>query len=193
MTLKKSDERYNINRLLFSYNLAVNLFWTIAAVFPIAMFIGYYPPDITGSIIILVTSIMAYFLPNALLDKIKCGKTTKSYKNFGVLFLQKFTQNGHYVNKLIKKKFPDYRTLSHSKSSINKLVKQTYSFEKYHMMMFVIFGSIGIYALSRGLLWWALVIFMINLLYNIYPILLQHYIRLKLAAARSQITLHSKR
>ena len=181
MTLHSNDDLYKINKILILYNLTLNILWTILAVMPISLFIGFNPPDIKGFVIVLIISILPFFLPNSFLDRIKFGKTTKTYEKMGVLFIQKITQNGDIVNKQIRKKFPGYRTVSYKKSSINNLIRQTFSFEKYHIMMFIIFSLTSIYALSKIHLWWAIIISIINLLYNICPILLQHYIRLKLA------------
>jgi len=53
-------------------------------------------------------------------------------------------------------------------------------FEKFHFIMFVFFILITIYALVENHFWWAIIISATNLLYNIYPNLLQQYVRLKL-------------
>ncbi len=53
-------------------------------------------------------------------------------------------------------------------------------FEKFHFIMFVFFILITLYALVKNHFQWAIIISVTNLLYNIYPNLLQQYVRLKL-------------
>jgi len=53
-------------------------------------------------------------------------------------------------------------------------------FEKFHFIMFVFFTLITFYALSRSDFWWVIIFLITNVLYNVYPNLLQQYIRLKL-------------
>jgi hypothetical protein len=48
-------------------------------------------------------------------------------------------------------------------------------------MLFVFFALATVYALWKGLAGWAVILSLTNLLYNVYPILLQQYIRVKLA------------
>ncbi len=184
MALHRNNDLSKINRMLIFYNLPLNIFWTILAIMPISLFIVFNPPDIKWLIFLSIIFILPVFLTNSFLDKLNFANTTKTYEKMGVLFIQKITQNGDIINKLMRKKFPSYKTLDYNKASIDKLLKQTYSFERYHIMMFVIFGLTFIFALSKGFFGWTIVISLSNLIYNIYPILLQHYIRLKLVPRR---------
>jgi hypothetical protein len=108
------------------------------------------------------------------------GKTPRMYKRLGVGFVNKLAQNGVIVNRLVRKKFPGYKMILYQRSSINKLLQQTYIFEKFHFVMFVFFVLITLYALGKSHFWWAIIIAITNLFYNVYPNLLQQYIRLKL-------------
>jgi len=76
----------------------------------------------------------------------------------------------------------------YQRSSINKLLQQTYMFEKFHFIMFVFFSLITLYAMVNKHFWWAVIISITNLFYNIYPNLLQQYIRLKLRLHKNQTT-----
>jgi len=87
---------------------------------------------------------------------------------------------------MIKKRFPGYKMITRQRSSINQLLQQTYMFEKFHFIMFVFFGLLTFYALINNHFWWAIMITITNVLYNIYPNLLQQYIRLKLRLYKKQ-------
>jgi hypothetical protein len=128
----------------------------------------------------MALSVIPGFFPNSFYDRIQVAKTTRVYKRLGVGFANKLAQNGTIINQLVRKKFPGYKMIVHQRSSINKLLQQTYMFEKFHFIMFVFFILITSYALAKNHFWWAVIISVANLLYNVYPNLLQQFIRLKL-------------
>lgn len=99
----------------------------------------------------------------------------------GVHWINKFTQNGEIINQIVRKRFPEYKVVSRKTPSINKLVGQTYLFEKFHFMLFIFFTLITILAIIKVEPGWALLITITNLIYNVYPCLLQQYIRIKLS------------
>lgn len=102
-------------------------------------------------------------------------------------FINKFTQNGELINRLVRKKFPQYKVLLGDQRSIRKLLAQTYMLEKFHCMMFLLFTLVMIYALMKNYLWWAFFILTTNVVFNIYPVFLQQYIRVKLKALRKHV------
>lgn len=65
---------------------------------------------------------------------------------------------------------------------MHKRIRDTYVYEKFHFLLFVFFTLSMVYALAKGYWGWAAVLGVTNLLYNVYPNLLQQYIRLKLKA-----------
>ena len=156
-----------------------NIIWSIINLVPISFFC-YSLLDLRLFYVFVLASMIPIFFPNSFFDKIQLGKTITTYKKLGVGVVNKFSQNGDIINRMIRKRFPDYRVIRHNKSSINKLVQQTYVFEKFHFFMFLFFTFTTVYAISKNYFGWAAVITLTNLLYNIYPNLLQQYIRLKL-------------
>jgi hypothetical protein len=174
----KSDLK-KIKRLVGLYNMVPNIIWSIINLVPISVFC-YTILDLRLFYIFLFTSFLPVFFPNSFFDKMQFGKTLAIYKKLGVGVVNKLSQNGDIINSLIRKKFPAYRAVRHNKSSINKLVQQTYVFEKFHFFMFLFFIFTTAYAISKNYFGWGAVIILTNLLYNIYPNLLQQYIRLRL-------------
>ncbi|MDE3250773.1 MAG: hypothetical protein KGO82_19075, partial [Bacteroidota bacterium] len=63
---------------------------------------------------------------------------------------------------------------------ISALISQTYMFERFHWMLFIIFALVMADALSGGHLVWGLVLLISNIIYNVCPNLLQQYLRLRL-------------
>lgn len=173
------SEISEIKRLLNWYNMIPNVVWSVLNLVPIAIYC-YNNVDHRSLYVFIALGLLPGFFPKSFYDRMQVGKTPRMYKRLGVSFVNKLAQNGVIVNRLVRKKFPDYKMILYQRSSINKLLQQTYMFEKFHFVMFVFFLLITLYALVKTHFWWAIIITITNLLYNIYPNLLQQYIRLKL-------------
>lgn len=94
---------------------------------------------------------------------------------------------GGLINRHIRKKFPGYRTVTPHRASVHKRIQHTYVYEKFHFLLFVFFFLSMVYALGKGYYGWAAVLGLTNGVYNVYPNLLQQYVRIKLKAyARTQ-------
>ncbi|WCT11931.1 hypothetical protein [Mucilaginibacter jinjuensis] len=170
-----------IKRLLAVYNMALNVIWSALAFVPVFCFCYTL---LAGNLLytFMLIGIVPIFLPNAFFNKIQLGSTPVIYKKLGVISVNKLAQNGGFVNKLIRRKYPQYKAVLYQRSSINKLLAQTYINEKFHYSMLVFFALLMVYALIKAYRGWAAALFIINIAYNVYPILLQQYIRLKLKA-----------
>jgi len=172
-------EGQKIKRIVELYNLIPNLFWSVLNLVPISIFC-YRFINLQTTVVFIVISLFSAILPKSFFNSIQPGKTISFYKKAGVTYINLFTQNGDIINRLIRKKFPDYKVVSGGKKSIRKIVGQTYMFEKFHFVMFLFFFFVTIYAIKSNFLLWAAIISINNIIYNIYPCLLQQYIRLRL-------------
>ena len=172
-----------IKRRVDFYNMVVNLFRSVLHLVPISVFC-YGKMSARMFSIFLVISLFALMLPKNFFNNIQLGKTSSIYKKLGVKFINRFTQNGDIINRLIRKKFPEYKIIYHNNISVNKLLQQTYIFEKFHFAMFSFFTLVAIYAFVLHYVWWGVIITVSNLAYNVYPNLLQQYVRIKLLNVR---------
>jgi hypothetical protein len=84
------------------------------------------------------------------------------------------------LNQILRRSYPAFKVVSKTKASIKKQYVQTYFFEKFHFSLFLFFTTVTIYAAMQGQFYSVLTLIICNLLYNIYPNLLQQYIRVKL-------------
>ncbi|GAA4429978.1 hypothetical protein GCM10023188_16060 [Pontibacter saemangeumensis] len=161
------------------YNAIPNLLWSVLAFVPIYIFC-YTLLDRKLLYAFLAFSIFTLFLPKAFFRHIQLGKTVAIYKQAGVPFISRFTQNGQIINRLLRKQYPRHRVVSGSRLSVNRRVQQTYAYEKFHFMLFSFFSLVFIYALIKDYIGWALLLLLTNMIYNVYPCLLQQYIRVRL-------------
>ena len=175
----QKEENNRVRNLVATYNMILNIFWSVINLVPISIFCYTYL-NLRLFLIFLIISFLSVFLPNAFFDSIQVGKTSSFYKSIGVNFINQFAQNGEIINRLVRRKYPNYKMISGSRRSIRRLVSQTYMFEKFHFMMFLFFMFVTVYAAIKLYWWWVLIIFITNVIYNVYPNFLQQYLRVRL-------------
>jgi len=176
------NEIQKIRRIVAIYNMIPNLLWTALFLTPITIFCyNFIPPGIIFTM--LGVSLIPIFLPNSFFDRIQLSGNADLYRRIGVKYINILAQNGKLLNDFLRKKYPTFKIVSNSKASIKKQYYQTYFFEKFHFSLFLFFIMVTVYAGIQGHFFWALCLIVSNLLYNIYPNLLQQYIRVKLKAA----------
>jgi hypothetical protein len=181
LTSPEQKEFKDISRIARIYNMIPNLLWTALFLIPIAIFCYTFIP-LKTIYILLGVSLIPIFFPNSFFDCIQLSRNAHWYKKTGIKYINRFIQNGSLLNKILRKKYPDFKVVS-TKASIKKQYYQTYFFEKFHFTLFLFFTIVTIYAGMQGHFYWVLILTISNLLYNIYPNLLQQYIRVKLRSA----------
>lgn len=161
------------------YNMIPNFFWSIVCLVPVSLFC-YMIVNRCFFWCSLVASFLLLFLPFSFFDRIQLSSNPNRYEALGVRFVNQFAQNGDIIKRMIRKKEPSFRILSAGNTSVNKLINSTYFFEKFHFALFVFFISVTVYALVKSHIGWAFILTVSNIIYNVYPNLLQQYIRIKL-------------
>jgi len=173
MTLNKPA-----NRLATWYNQLSNVFWSVLGFTPI----GYFCTTRMEQgwlYIFLALSLPVIMLPHGFYDAMQIGRTTAVYERIGIRIVRKFTQDGDWVNRMIRRRFPRYRVFD-SYPSVRKHLRKAYTIEKVHFAFFLFFLYVSLYALIKEYFLWAGIITLTNLIFNIYPNLLQQYNRLRL-------------
>lgn len=166
-----------IRKLAIFYNQSVNVFWSFVNLFPISWFC-YRVLEPKWLYFFIIISLLSGFLPASFYYAMQLGKTTTVYKKIGIRFIKKFTQDGDFVNRLIRSKFPEYKIVE--KSSFKRQFNKAFMNERFHFIMLSFFLLTAFYALVHGYFWWAVILTVSNIIYNIYPIFLQQYLRIRL-------------
>jgi hypothetical protein len=174
-------EHTALQRKVEFYNMIPNLVWSVIFITPIFIFF-YQNINLKWILIFAAIYFSSVFLPNFFFRFFQMGKSVSIYKKCGVVFISRFTQNGAIVNKIIRKKYPNYKTVSAKNNTIEKVFRRTFMFEKFHFMMFLFFFFASAYALVHAFFGWALFITFANVAFNVYPMFLQQYIRLRLSS-----------
>ncbi|MBB1285110.1 hypothetical protein HRH25_12065 [Flavisolibacter sp. BT320] len=176
-----------MRRLAGIYNLLVNLFWSLLCFVPVCVFCYQWLPS-EFLLLFLTLSFIPTFFSRRAMAKLQISKTAVAYKKLGISLIQQISQNGVFVNFLVRRKYSDYSVVRREKRAIEALLNQTYVNEKFHLVGLVFFSLLTSFALLKGFGWWAFFFTVANLFYNTYPILLQQYIWVKLAFYNQQAT-----
>ena len=175
-----------IEKKIAMYNMVPNLFWSILCLWPVFVF-SYNFVHIEWFCFFAVMACASFFIPRRLIDMLQWSASTADYKKIGVSFVNQFVQDGTIMKRIVKKKFPSHSPDLKIQVCLQKMVSRTYLFEKFHWAMFVYFALTAIYAFLTGLVLWGVFLLMLNFLFNVYPNLLQQYVRMKLRRFQGMI------
>ena len=160
-------------------NQVINLFWTIVSFAVFGVYWGRYFAEQRSPWVLalfIVLSILIWAIPAKWFSALTISKSKRTYERMGVKFLLLFVQNGTLVNRL-QRKYSKKSGLIHNRSQAQSYLKTIAMQERYHYCCLVLFLLTTLSAFSTGKPCIALLITLCNILYNIYPILLQQYNR----------------
>jgi hypothetical protein len=149
-------------------NQVINFFWTILCFAPVVTYwlrIG----DLTACWYFIGLSFVGLLIPAKWLQ---LSRNPKTYERLGAKLIRKFVQNGDYAKR-------GARVIS-NKSNALLYGKTILTYEKFHFLCLLFFLFTGIYAILFEQYLLAVLIFLANVIYNIYPMLLQQYNRARI-------------
>lgn len=129
-------------------------------------------------IVFIGISYLVSRLPRTFYDKFQISRDTKIYKSLGVDKFKRFSTNGDFINRRIRKSYPNHRNVTNLRT-VNDKLNETYTIEKSHTVLLVFCLLTNVYALLTNSLGTAAILFIGNLLFNYYPNLLQQYNRIR--------------
>ena len=160
------------------YNAVPNVFWSVLGLTPISVFCYQHMerPWLYG---LLIVSFLAFGIPASGFRHLQLSRTPAAYRRLGVHVVNRFTQHGDFIHRLIRRQYPQYqRVRTHSDRAA--LLRSTYHQERFHLVLFLFFLLTSLYAAAQDYGRWALLIGLTNVVYNLYPMWLQQYVRLRL-------------
>jgi len=167
--------------LLGLYNAVPNVLWSVLSLLPISVFCYLHVerPWLYG---LLVVSLLGYAVPISQFKRLQLSHKRATYRALGVHVANQFTQHGTIINHLIQRRYPHYRHVR-TRAALASFVRTTYYQEQFHLVLFLFFLLISFYAVVHGYLGWFLLLTLTNTIYNLYPMWLQQYLRLRLSGA----------
>ncbi|MCA8832468.1 glycosyl-4,4'-diaponeurosporenoate acyltransferase CrtO family protein [Hymenobacter pini] len=183
MTTTRNAATPSAGRLAF-YNAVPSVLWSGLGWGPLAFFCYQHMarPWLYG---LLGLSLLAYALPRTWFRRWQLSESPAVYRRVGVAFVNRLTQHGAAVNTLIRRRYPAYRRVQ-SRQSVAALAGNSYHMEQFHVAALLFFLFASLYA-AAGRYWgWAGLLLVLNIGYNLYPIWLQQYLRLRLTVAKGK-------
>ncbi|RSK42632.1 glycosyl-4,4'-diaponeurosporenoate acyltransferase CrtO family protein [Hymenobacter perfusus] len=170
-------------RLAF-YNAVPSVLWSGLALGPLAVFCYLHMarPWLWG---LLALSLLAYAVPRAWFRRWQLSRKPATYRHLGVPLINRVTQHGSLVNGLVRRHYPNYRHVRSGRRAVAALIGHSYHMEQFHVAALLFFLFAGGYAAAQGRWGWAALLTLLNVGYNLYPIWLQQYLRLRLNPSKN--------
>ncbi|SFW68776.1 glycosyl-4,4'-diaponeurosporenoate acyltransferase CrtO family protein [Chitinophaga sancti] len=159
------------------YNLLISLFWTILCLGPAGWYFYLYMPPAWLWIMVPV-ALLPFLVPAPWLEHYA---RRSFYERIGVRGLLTYVQHGKWVNARVRKRYPGYRIV-YNRETIRQKIRETYLFERFHYGLLLVLLIMAVHA---GIGLWGILLMVCNIGYNVYPIFMQQYVRLRLKEAVS--------
>lgn len=153
-------------------NQILNIGWTILGFLPVYYFWSLHGIGWPFYALLLI-SFTAFILPEKLFSRLKISKDLRVYRRLGVKFIRRFAQDGDFQ----------------AKKGIRGYLNKIRMFERYHFCCLIFFQASSVYACYFEEYLLAFLIFLCNILYNVFPILLQQYNRMRIIKILKQQSL----
>ncbi|PJJ52903.1 glycosyl-4,4'-diaponeurosporenoate acyltransferase CrtO family protein [Hymenobacter chitinivorans] len=163
--------------LVHALNAVPSVLWSGLALVPLSVFC-YQHMARPWLWALLGVSLLGYLVPQAWFRHWQLSRSAAVYRRLGVPVVGRFTQHGTLVNTLLRRRYPQYRHVPHRRA-VRALVANSYHMERFHVVLLVFFGLVSLYALAHGYFGWAALLLLTNVGYNLYPVWLQQYLRLR--------------
>jgi hypothetical protein len=167
------------------YNAVANVFWSLLAFVPVSIFC-YRFVERAWLWAFVAASVIALMVPASTLKYLELGSAVTPYRKLGVHRVNHLVQHGTLIRNLLRRRYPEYRP-KRSRTTTAYLLQNTYVRERFHWAVLLFFLLTSLYAIARGYPGWALLITILNVVYNLYPIWLQQYIRMRVNRSCSKL------
>ena len=127
----------------------------------------------------VAVSLIFGFLPAGFFQSMQLSQSSGFYEKAGVRWVRKFVQNGDVVKRITRKDEKEQRVIKDRKA-IEKYLKTIAMYERYHFVCLVFFLLTTFHAAFYKAFVYSAIIFAGNVFYNILPILLQQYNRVRI-------------
>jgi Glycosyl-4,4'-diaponeurosporenoate acyltransferase len=174
---------------------AMSAFWLS----PVAQFWGaafgplrpfsYAPPTVEPSLLWVLVGLAACWVPFLLpAGYYQTGQTDRALRRYELLGIRQFkalATNGDVINRMARRREPAYRKIRGAEA-VRAFGADTLTGERMHLVLLLIGLGTALFAARIGWYGWAVGLTVTNIIFNLYPVLLQRYNRARLARVRSR-------
>lgn len=156
-------------------NQLINVFWTFFAFMPVVWY-WYFNQDLPWLIFFVALSVASGFLPGKWYRRLQVSRDRRFYERAGIRFVRELVQDGGFSNRISGKK---HFKVQERNKGVNYL-KTIEMYERFHIECLLFFLLTSVHAFFNGLYVFSFIMLLANIIYNVCPILLQQYNRLRL-------------
>lgn len=164
--------------LLTSANAVLSVFWSLLAFVPLGVFCYVYMPH--GLLYGFgFASLLIFIVPARVLAALQLSSRPRVFRRLGVHLVNRVAQDGSSIRRMAHG--GQTRPLLWRNARARKaLLSTSYFRERFHWSLLLFFLLSSVYAGIRRQAGWALLLTILNILYNLYPIWMQQYIRVRI-------------
>ena len=140
---------------------------------------GDVAPELLPFLVGLGICLLPWWLPKAYYQIRPFEQTGRFYHMLGVPHFRKMVPNGDWINAWRRRTTPTFRVIS-NRAEAKIYLGRTVVGEKSHLVLLLVGIATPLYALHIGWTSWAVYFAITNVIFHLYPILLQRYTRARL-------------
>lgn len=158
-------------------NIVLSAFWTAIFVGPVCIFCARHL-EVGWICGFCVAGALSMFLPRAVIQRLAWSSDPAVYRRLRVPLVIQVTQDAGWLRRVSRK---SRRRVRRSTQALTQIQRDTWMRERFHLGLLAFYILCSIAALCQGQLWWCLVLMFANVFYNLYPIWVQQYLRLRVS------------
>lgn len=157
-------------------NALPNVIWTALCVGPLYLFCARHVPGRDCTYMGGAAS-LPLVMPKALLRQLQLSRKLRVYRGLRVHWLILFTQDSGWMRRLAGDPPPP---LAREHAGVKRLVADTWMRERFHLALLLFFLLCAATALLQRRFGWAALLMLLNIVYNLYPVWLQQFLRMRI-------------
>jgi hypothetical protein len=171
--------RLNPKIITAALNQGLNLIWTLLAFTPIIL-IWYLNFSLNNLLFsILLSLLIVRLIKQGATTTLQISHKRKFYEKLGVKEFQKFTQDSYYIKRLIEK--TGGQKLYFRRNLYLNQLKKIQMYEQYHLVCLLFFSFSAFIGFYNHDFIYTILAVSVNIVYNIIPLLIQQYNRIRLS------------
>jgi hypothetical protein len=182
--MRSGKLKHTLNALYQILNVLLSALWTIVFVLPVYIFCARHV-DIGWIIAFAVTAMLSTLLPRSAIQRLALSSEAKAYRRLRVPLVIEITQDARWIRRISGNSPARARR---SKQGLSKILHDTWVRERFHLALLVFYFLCSIMAVCQIRPLWFLSLILANVSYNLYPIWLQQYLRLRVSRCLARST-----
>jgi hypothetical protein len=133
------------------------------------------PPQPLLLVLALLASVVPFLLPVRFFRP-RAFEDRRFYQRLGLRAFRYLAPDGDWVTRRVRRLEPNYQVVN-NRADVRAHIARSYEGERWHLAFFVGGLFTQVFAVASGLMGWAFLLTLMNVVFNLYPVLHQRYKR----------------